>query len=284
MTLIHSVLRIALALGLCQAVAAGAEAMRVGDRYELRIHHTEKYSDQMGGSGSSGGGHAITVRLVAQRDGGQELELDLPDGATEKDRLAEWKLPARIFVAADGKATLLNPAELEIRRDRFLKAANWTAEICERWIFTWNAFKIECDPQSVLEILKDYQIQPGMLAEGVPFALPGAVGSAPMRCTARTAGGHDCTATLPIDAESVRRNLAETDVVVGEITGKPVALADAAKARAATEITGTIETTFEVDVDGQATKRTEITRSKQRDPDGRLTTSTKTMVLTRRRL
>lgn len=270
-------------LGTHLSAPAHAQVMQAGDGYELQLEYSTQYRGDSG-SGSSNGRDTIVVRLIAERDGGQELEYDHPADAKERDRLRDWQLPARIFVAADGTRTLLNVADLEARRDRFLKAAELPAEACGRWIFTWNAFKIECDPQSAMTITDSFQIQPTRLADGAMFTLPGAAGSGPMACKLQPGGGQLCTVTLPIDVASVRMQYAESDVVSAEISGTPLSLADAVKSREAMTISGTIEIIFEADKTGAVHKRTTVVRMEHSGSDDGHVTSTSTRVLTRRKL
>ncbi len=277
MTRFRTLLAPALALTLSHAATAAAP----GERYTVRMEYRNESQGNEGGSGSSSGHQSITVRVIAERDGGQELEYDLPEGASERKRLSQWQLPARIFVAADGKMTLLNPAELEVRRDRFLAAGKLTREACGKWNFTWNAFKIECDPQSALRTVEAFRLKPAGLADGAAFALVGAKGSTALSCRAETGGGQTCSATLPIDAEAERRDAAEADVAIGQMTGKPVTLADATQARSAMQVHGTIETVLVLDAGGTVTKRTTITRVRINERDGTSETRTRTVVLTR---
>jgi len=93
------------------------------------------------------------------------LEYDLPDDSTEQDRSKVWELPARIKMMLDGSITLLNVKELEQRNANWLKKANWTKEICGQWIFTWNAFKIECEPQAALEVIENYDLRSQTIEE-----------------------------------------------------------------------------------------------------------------------
>ncbi|MBN8500849.1 MAG: hypothetical protein J0M19_06840 [Sphingomonadales bacterium] len=266
------------------SVPAAAQTIRAGERLELRLEYKSEYAEDGQSSGSARGHQSVILRVIADRDGGHELEYGLPDTATDRDRLREWQLPARIFLAADGTVSLLNPAELEVRRDRFLKAIGVTAEACGRWIFTWNAFKIECDPQSVLRMLKQYELQPRNLAEGTMFSADRALGSAPIQCRAGTTGEKHCTVTLPLDPDGLRRELAETDVAVGEMTGAPVGLDEATRTHAATHITGTITITFDLAADGAVTRKTTVTKVQQRKADGRTRTSISTRILTGTRL
>ena len=265
------------------ATALQAEPIEVGARYQVQLKHHDEYSSTSS-SGNSNGTDTIVVRVIALRDGGQELEYALPDDATDKDRLIAWQLPARLFVAADGARTLLNRSELETRRDAFLKANGWDKQACGHWLFTWDAFKIECDPDSVFGIVDMFALQPPQLADGAAFTMSGAAGSAPMACVAAAKGEQRCAVTLNIDVDAMRGELAESDVTVGEITGKPITLADAAKARAGTLISGTLEITFEAEADGVVTRRTIKSQTKQTDSSGETLTSTSTAILTRTKL
>ena len=255
-----------------------------GDRYKLLLKRHSEYQENDSGSGSSDDNDVIEVRTISVGHGALDFEYDLPADATAGDREVGWQFPAKVHLGADGTMTLLNTAELETRRDRFLKSAGLTTQMCGRWIFTWNAFKIECDPQSALSIISRFQTQPAVLADGAPFGIKGAVGSTPMKCARSTAQGQRCTVVLPLDEGDIRRDLVESDVVIGDITGKPISAFDAAKSRAATQIKGTIEVTFEADLDGTVWKRTTVVRSEQRDPGGRTRSSVATTVLTRTKI
>lgn len=283
MNLFRNALKILALVALAGSVAAQADPGEPGARYQLQIRHHGEYSSA-DGQGSSSGTDTIVVKVIALRDGGQELEFDLADAIEKEDRLVAWQLPARLFVAADGTRSLLNRSELEARRDQFLKANNWTSEACGHWLFTWTAFQIECDPDSIFGIVDDYALQPAKLADGALFSMPGAAGSAAMKCQLSGQGKQRCSVTLPIDAAAVRAELADSDVAVGEITGKPVSRADAVKARAATQVSGTIEVTLEADAQGVVTQRTVVTTMEKREASGESETSRSTAVTTRTRL
>jgi hypothetical protein len=150
---------------------AGASplAPRIGDTYE--ITRTSETSQQ-GSNGSSGSSHdkdTIIERVVSLRADGLELEYDLPKAATANDRATNWQLPARVFKPFRGPAQLLNGSELEARVDGWLKAAGWSRTACGHWIFTWNAFRIECDPQSVIKTVEAFDLRPADLRQGAPY-------------------------------------------------------------------------------------------------------------------
>jgi hypothetical protein len=262
-----------------------AQSVKAGDRFELQLkRHSEDHSESNGARGTSDDTDTLVERVVAVGEQAQDLEFDLPSGASADERLGDWKFPVRIRASADGTRILLNQADLESRRDAFLKASELDPKACGKWIFTWNAFKIECDPQSALHIVEAYEIQPMLLANGAPFKMKGGVGSAPMKCIPTAKKGQECSVQLEVDADAVRSELASIDVALGEITGKPISAADAAKQRASVQISGTINVTFDANSDGMVWRRTVVTRSEQREPDGKTSTSISTAVLTRRKI
>ena len=266
------------------STATTAQSINAGDRFELQLkRHSENRSESHGEKGSSDDTDTLTERVISTSSSEMEVEYDLPAGATEKDRLIAWQYPARIRLSVGGTKTLLNAKELELRRDDFLKAGGIDQKACGHWIFTWNAFKIECDPQSVLEIIEAFEIQPKLLADGAPFAMKGALGPTAMKCVAVSKGAQKCSVLMELDADEVRRELANTDVVIGEITGKPISAEHATKQRAATQVSGSIEVTLEADAFGLVWKRTTEVHSKQVDADGKVSTAISTAVLTRKK-
>ena len=145
-------LAVTLAL-LVPAFAARAEpqASRAGDVYEITTDR--EASGETAGGESTGSSHdrdAIIERVVAVRGDGLELEFDLPKEATADDRARTWQFPVRVLKPAQGPMQLLNRPELEARIDTWLKAASLTRAACGQWYFTWSAFQIQCDPQSVI--------------------------------------------------------------------------------------------------------------------------------------
>lgn len=124
--------------------------MAVGHQWELvRSYETEQIGSD-GSSSNSSGTDACAERVVAIRPEGIELEYDIAPDADEEERQRQWSLPARVLRLPDGSLRLLNRGELEARLDDWLKRANWNRDMCGKWIFTWNAFRIECDPESGL--------------------------------------------------------------------------------------------------------------------------------------
>lgn len=252
-------------------------APQVGDTYEITLTR-----DSAGSSGSSHDKDVLIERVVDLRADGMELEYDLPKAATAEERAGNWQFPARVFKPFDGPAQLLNIPELEARVDGWLKAAGWPRTVCGHWILTWNAFRIECDPQSVIKAVQAFDLRSADLREGAPYREPEALGSGNLARKPAGPDGAIFAVELPVDPDAVRRARAESDVVVGEIMKKPVSLDAALLERAKEMVTGTISVTFVTDPAGDLRRRTKVTKLDIRRPDGRSETETVTETLERR--
>lgn len=267
--------------GMAQAGAV-REAPQVGDTFELTL---TKNSVQQGSNKSSGSSHdkdTIIERVIGVRAEGVELQYDLPSSATPEDRARSWQFPTRVFKPFDGPAQLLNGPELETRVEAWLKAAGLPRTACGQWYFTWNAFLIDCDPQSVVKTVQAFDLRSADVREGAAYQESDALRSGTLKRTAGRADGALFTVELPVDPDVVRRARAESDLVVGEIMKKPVSL-DAALARRATDIiSGTISIAFDTDFAGNVLRRTKVTKLEIKGPDGPSETQTVTETLERR--
>lgn len=278
----HRFLLIALSLAALPAYADPRPSPKVGDIWTItRTQDVAETKSGTQGSSTSFDRDALTERVVAVREGGVELEYDLPSDATAQDRAQDWHLPARIWKPSDGHAQLLNQAELEARVDPWLKAANWTRAICGHWIFTWNAFRIDCEPQTVLEAIAAFDLGPADLREGAPYHEDGGLGTATLRSRGVQEDSAILTVELPVDPRIVRQSEARNDVVVGELTQKPVTLDAAMRAHAAENVSGTISITFTLGATGIVRKAT-VTSLEITTPDGVTTRRVSTVTLEKR--
>lgn len=261
-------------------VHAVATPPQVGDAHELSLERKTETKDSEGSSGNSFDRWTIVERVIAVREDGVELEYDHSGDTPEGERKSEWRFPARVLRPAAGPLQLLNADELEVRLEEWLEAAKWTREICGRTIFTWNAFTIDCDPQSIIEVIESYEIGSGNLEDGVPYRDSLAAMSAPLTRTKNAHGGATFTAEMPIDAEQIRDGRARSDVGVAQIFGNELTLEDARKAHADDAITGTVTVRFETDGSGEVMWRTREINRQIRDPSGKtetVSTTEKTM-------
>jgi hypothetical protein len=179
---------------------------------------------------------------------------------------------------------LLNGAELEARLETWLKAAGLARTACGRWIFAWNAFKIECDAKSVLEAIEAVDLSSVDLREGGSYRDSEARGSGSLAKAAASADGASYTVTMDLDPEAVRRAKAESDVVVAEIMQKPVTLEAALRERAKESVSGTISVTFATDPAGNVRRRIKVMKVETKKPDGVTESETKSETVERRRM
>lgn len=252
------------------------------ETYELtKIYNTSRQTSD-GSSSNSSGRDTILEHVIAVRDTGVELQYDLSKDAKTEERARHWQLPARVFRPLDGPMQLLNTGELEIRLEDWLKAARLDRSACGRWIFTWNAFHIDCDPQSVIKTIEAFNIGLRDLREGAAYKDSEA--AAPGIIARKEAGpnGAIFSVILNVDPAAIRRTRAETDVVTGEILQKPVSLDAALAERAKEQVSGTISISFETDGAGRIWKRTKVTKLEIKQSNGTLETQTATETVGRR--
>ena len=257
-------------------------ALQVGDTFELTMLRESSSKGSDGSSSSTHDKDTLVERVVAVRPDGLELVYDLPDGASAEERTDNWQLPARVFEPLEGQPQLLNLSELETRRDAWLKIAKLPNEACGHWIFTWNAFRIECDPQSVLGIIEAYDLRVPGLRGGALFRDVHGLEPAPLSKGATGQDGTSYTAELVIDPDAIRRENAESDVVVGEIMREPVTLEEALRKHAKEDVSGTISVTLYADATGNVRRRLKVEKIETKTPDGTVETRTVTETLERK--
>lgn len=237
---------------------------RPGDAYELRLRVQSESNSTDGSSSRSNSGGALIERVVAIRPEGLELEFDLPADTSPEDRMREWQWPARVLWSETAAPRLLNAPELEQRLDGWLKAGEIPREACGRWFFSWTAFKVECDPNSVLEILAGYDLRSRL--DGVD--LDPTEGSTVIETT--------------VDPDRTRREKAEADRVVAEITGgTPLTLEQALAARASDQISGVNTLARETDEQGRPVRQVRTIRLQTTTADGVVEQGATTHTLTR---
>lgn len=264
-------------------VAAGASPLgpKVGDAYEITLIRDSSRK----GTGTSGSSHdkdTIIERVIGLRQDGLELEYDLPEAATAGERAGNWQFPVRVFKPLDGPPQLLNGSELAGRVDGWLKASGLSRTACGHTIFTWNAFRIECDPQAVIKTVESFDLRSANLRDGAPYQDAAAL--RPGKLVKKVVGSDDVTfaADMPVDPGAVRLAHAESDVTVGEIMNKPVTLEAALSQRAKEIVSGTISVVFAADSAGNVHRRTKITTLDIKGPDSQSETDTTTETLERR--
>ena len=261
-----------------QAAQAAQGDPRVGETFQI-VRTSESARQSAVGSASSRDSDALVERIVAVGGTGLELEYDLPANARAGDRASAWQFPARVLRSRAGRLELRNGAELKTRLDDWLKTANLPRTACGHWIFTWNAFRIECDPQSVVTTIAAFDLGHDVLAEGQSYRDPQARGAAPLKSKP---GGNGFVVELAVAPDAVRRERAENDMAVAEISRQPITRADALRKHAGEAISGTITITFDTNAAGYALRRTKVTTLTIKPADGAGETVRLTETLERR--
>lgn len=240
-----------------------------GDRHRISVTH-ESESTGDGSSSSSRGGHEYIERIVGVRPDGTERVYDLPLEPSDDQRPINWHFPVRVFQPYDGSMQLLNREEMEARRDAWLKAAKISPEACGSWYFTWSAFQVECDPESVLATIEALNIQPLSLEDGELLHHPAALEPARLALQKSVGDGATYRVQMTIDPDAVHREDARTDVVLGEIMQEPISFEEAYVERQNEKIGGVMEVFLEADPNGRVWRRTTSTEITRVEADGQV--------------
>jgi hypothetical protein len=247
----------------CADTGQPPDLARNGAAYEITRNVISK-----GSIGGSMDRDTLVQRVTGVRPDGVELEYDLPANTPAQVRAAAWQFPVRIFKPTQGNLQLLNGPELEVRVDAWLKQAGLPRTLCGRYYFSWNVFRIECDPLSTLHLIEPIDLGFTALKNGALYRAPLSSSPVTVRRKWATPYAAEFVATLNVDPDHVRRDQAQADVVIAEITKKPLTFDDALRARSAERIAGTMEVTFETDQAGLVRRRTTLTKVQSSTPNG----------------
>lgn len=255
---------------------------QAGEEYEIVVSYETSILANGKPSGSSRGQNIYVERVIIARDDGLELEYDLPEQVSAEDRARVWQFPVRVFRPTNGPMQLINREELETRVDAWLATAGLNRSACGEWIFTWNAFRIECDPETILETIRAFDFLFTDLREGTLYRDPMARSPEKLKRIKNGADSVRVEAVMEVDPDAVRRARAEADVVVGKIMNAPVTFDSALRDRAKEVVSGTIEVTFDIDSSGNAWRSTKVTRLEFDGPGDRSEAETATETVERR--
>ncbi len=249
-------------------------APNVGDEYKITKSYETSSETSGGSSGSSSGSTTIIERVIGVRADGLEIEYDFPKRTSDEARARTWQLPVRVFRPSIGPMQLLNRPELEARVEVWLQTFGMTREACGKWTFTWNAFRIDCDPASVIDMLNTFDLRAEHPDDGAPYDDAEAISPGKLK---RKAAGRDretFSVMLKVDPDVVRRAKAESDVIAGDLLNEPVTLEEALAKRAMEAVTGTITVTLDADLEGNVWQRTRVVEVETKLADGRHEIST----------
>ncbi len=267
-------MRIALILSLFLPVSTSfgdvpLYAPNLGDEYKITKSYETSSETSDGLSGSSSGTNTVIERVIGVRADGLEIEYDFPKDTSIEARARTWQLPVRVFRPSIGPMQLLNRPELEARVEVWLQTFGMTREACGKWTFTWNAFRIDCDPESVIDMLNSFDLRAEHLDDGAPYDDAEAIGPGTLKKKAAGPDRETFSVTLKVDPDVVRRARAESDVVTGDLMNEPISLEEALAKRARDVVTGTISVTLDADPEGNVWRRTRVLEVETKLADGR---------------
>lgn len=259
----HWVIALAVALAAPAHATGWLARSAAGESKVIERSYKNASRSSDGGTSSSNGRTRVFERVVSVFDGAAVIEYDLPPEAGEAERSREWQLPVRLKIDQHGTRSLVNEAELGARLDRWLLRANWTKEVCGKWIFTWNAFYIDCDPQSAIEVSETFGLRFIEVAEGTLVEDPSAAGPAILRRE-----GDLLVAKLTIDPAVIAAEKAKADVAVAQIVGDEKSEEAALAARRKETVSGTVTLRFRTSADGGVIWRERVLELRTLEADG----------------
>lgn len=256
---------------------ASASPLRAGDVFQIeRRYVTENHSTD-GSSGPSSGSDVVEIRVVSTDETGTIFELDHASGVDAASRERNWTYPARIWRPRNGPSQLLNGDELTGRLNAWLTRANWTREMCGRLLFTWNLFRIECDPASVLPEFDAWF--PEDPVDGGDYQHPLALHTAQLTLLDNAQLGFSLAANLPMDAALAMSADRKTESTVVELLGR-----EPHRRRVGRLIDGSIYVRYDVYPDGRGWRRSELVLRSTKSSDNIISSQAELTTLTRRRI
>ncbi len=270
----------------CATATTPAQATDGAEQYEIISSYSTE-SERPRGSSSSSGSDEFREEVRAGADGCRTRTFDVVDDPEHKRPLEVWRMPVVLRECPGFPQVIANCEEMEARRDAFLAAAKIPHESCGRYYFTWNVFKIECDPDTILETVANIDLGSIRLEDGAVFTLPDTSTSVTLAAVpVAPAGQRIFKGRTTIDPEVLREGAIKTIMVVAEVRGKAVTREEAmaqivahqfsgeaevtlVEEPAAGRITATVHTAVrEVDVEGGVeTRQGETVTTRQRAQD-----------------
>ena len=233
----------------------GSQAAQPLSESLLVLRQTTRSEGGMTG-GSSRSGGAMVERVLERRGDGLVIEYDNP----KKPRRPMWQLPVRVLDRPGTATALLDEAAVEARIEAYLVENPRLWPYCGQTIFTWTAISIDCEPEAALEMVEPYDLRPGPLAEGMPYAEADATGPVPLEALPAEDGNRLLSARLTIDPDTLRAEDLEMLVQVARIVGRgPRTIEAAAEQESATRYAGERTVTFTIADDGTVLRRSSVT-------------------------
>ena len=235
--------------------------------YAITVSYENESKGEDGSSSSSRGANTYTERLVSAGPDGTVTEYDIWLDEGEERPLYAWQFPFRVQKSG-GSRQLLNQDQMLARRDVWLEEAKISPEACGKHVFTWNVFKIECDPETALGFLDQLDIQVSGLPDEAVAEHPMARESGKFVLVRTNSQSGTYSAELAIDPDKLRQDRAESALVIAEIMGEELSFEEALAESADVEFDGTIVIELETDIFGDIRRRTTTIRLEETGVDG----------------
>jgi len=219
--------KIVFAIAVCAATQSVAQASDAPEVFEIIIRYeTRSEGNRM--TGSSSGGYHYREEVYARTGDCRLRRFDVVDDPEHSRPLALWKMPVLLRECAGQPAEIANREAMVARRDAFLSAAELPPEACGRHYFTWDVFKIECDPEAVIDTVERIDLSSLALQDGAHFL----VRDTETRLTLTQAesgpdGRRTFTGRGTIDPEVLREQKASAIMVIAEVSGEEISLEQA---------------------------------------------------------
>ncbi len=240
-----------------------------------------QYSYEYQTSSSSGSGHQALIETVVERTPeGLVLEYDWPQDKQGNPSSNYWYFPARLLKHTDGSLVLLDEPAIERRIDRWLGKYKFPRDACGRWSHGGGfPFKIDCDPQSIIEQIELFDVRfPGIVAGGF-FEHP--LGQAPGMLIRNSSDPLVMETMFALDPEKAREQEVEQKLIIAQMMGEPLSREEAVAEAARIKFAGRFFVTFKLNAAGEITKVTRLSETTVAPPDTQPETKTRVEVLER---
>lgn len=276
---------LALLCGISASILASTHASSAQDRRETRIitRYETKSESSSGSSGSSRGSNAYLERIISSSPDALVLEYDIALEPDQTRPLYAWQYPFRVRSNA-GILELLDRDLMIQRRDAWLRQAGYPKEACGRHVFTWSVFKIECDPDAVLEQAETLTLQFTGLPDNAVATHPLASETGVFTLVSGKDDGRVYTARLSLDPAAIRQRAAQTAVTVAEVSGEELDFDEALARQRFVKVDGSILIELSVEASGRVVRRRTLIEFKSVERDGEVKKSRETYTVERQQL
>ena len=276
-------MRITTRLAALLAITSNGSALAAdGEKYSILVSY-ETQTESENSSSSSRGRTLYSEQIISDSGDCSIKRFDIVDEERRERPLAEWQWPVEVENCGNGDRKILNLPAMEARLSSFLAAAEVPQDKCGRYYFTWNVFKVECDPQAILSNIETIDLGSLTLVEGAEYVRSGTPDSTLLRKVTAEDGKTKLKAVFAIDPSQFREETAQSQVIVQELTGEAISYEEALAEAQVIEVAGSTTIEFEIASDRSEITQTTVTTATIDEPgEGRETQASKVTILRKR--